>query len=246
MESDQFYDSHLDIKQYNTSEKFYISRAEKLIGSIKKYKKNGHLLDIGTGPGYVPFIASRNGFHSTGIEISQRLGKFTKDILKQNVLIGDFNSLTLPVSHFDVITMIDILEHMTDPTKTLKKVHNILKYGGLLVIKCPNITSLAAALTGKSWSWLLIPFHLFHFSPTSLRKILESNQFKILEMYTQDDLMDLVINILWIIRVRKNDGKLKFLYTPLYYLLLFTLYPLSSIWSRLGRGGIINVYAVKE
>jgi hypothetical protein len=63
--------------------------------------------------------------------------------------------------------------------ETLRKIRQILKPGGLLVIAVPNIASIQASVFGSRWYHLEVPRHAFHYSPATLGALLEQEGFQV-------------------------------------------------------------------
>ena len=89
-----------------------------------------------------------------------------------------FEKAPLAANSFDAITLWDVLEHMADPIAVLKKAARLLRPGGILALNVPNIESLIAKLMGSRWP-LLLTEHLYYFSPSSLRLLLERSGFSV-------------------------------------------------------------------
>jgi SAM-dependent methyltransferase len=68
---------------------------------------------------------------------------------------------------FEVVTMIDFIEHVRDPMGILAKAFDLLKPGGHLVILTPNAGSLSRRMMGERWLHFKVE-HLCYFSPRSL------------------------------------------------------------------------------
>lgn len=241
--NEEFYGDSNKQKSNTSTAIFYIRRSIKYALEIKSVVRTGNYLDIGSGLGYNLLGASHVGFKSEGVEISKGAYKYAQEVLGQKVYNKSIDEINLSNYSYDVVSMYDVLERMRNPKPTLQKIRNILKKDGILVIQCPNISSIMARITGKQWTWLLLPFHLFRFTPQSIKRLLEKNNFTIIKLKTRDEYSELVKNILWILKI-KSQGRLKLLYAPTYYL-LWIFYPLALIWSALGLGGLINVYAQK-
>lgn len=88
---------------------------------------------------------------------------------------------------FDLILMLNLLEHVPNPVAVLKKAWRLLKPGGLIWIKTPNFDSLDARIfKNRSWGGLHTPRHFVLFTKQSLMRHCEANGFKILGCnYTQ-------------------------------------------------------------
>jgi 2-polyprenyl-3-methyl-5-hydroxy-6-metoxy-1,4-benzoquinol methylase len=79
--------------------------------------------------------------------------------------------------HFDVIRLIDILEHTTNPGSVIKQIHSLLNSNGECIICVPNYNAFSRRLLGQYWPVFHLPFHRFHFNYHSLKMILEKNGF---------------------------------------------------------------------
>ena len=150
----------------------------KYIDLFKKYgKESGRLFDIGAATGFFLKIAQKRGYEVSGVEMSDHAaGEARKTSL--DVKSGDMMSMVIPPTYFDIITMLDVLEHMTEPLKELLETRRILKSGGLLVINAPNGQSLLAKILRSKWHLVLPPEHLYYFSPKNLSTFLEANGFR--------------------------------------------------------------------
>jgi 2-polyprenyl-3-methyl-5-hydroxy-6-metoxy-1,4-benzoquinol methylase len=95
-----------------------------------------HLLDVGAGPGILIEEARRMGFEAEGI-----------DHCEINVAAARGKGLSVRLAAaedmderdaFDVITMMDIIEHVPDPLRILNAAWRALRPGGELVVYTPN------------------------------------------------------------------------------------------------------------
>ncbi|MGB9720414.1 MAG: methyltransferase domain-containing protein, partial [bacterium] len=67
----------------------------------------------------------------------------------------------------------------SNPVEVLNEVYRILAPGGLLVIEVPNIMCSDAKFFGSSWLGWDLPFHVCHWTPASLEKVLTNIGFVI-------------------------------------------------------------------
>ncbi|TKD51731.1 class I SAM-dependent methyltransferase [Sphingomonas baiyangensis] len=73
-------------------------------------------------------------------------------------------------ARFDVILLLNLIEHVDDPVAVLAKVRGLLKPGGRILVKTPNHDSLDARLfRHNSWGGLHAPRHWVVFTPESFR-----------------------------------------------------------------------------
>lgn len=165
---------------YDADKEPMIPTFNKYIDLFKKYgKEKGSLFDIGAATGFFLKIAQNRGYSVSGVEMSDHAaGEARKAGL--DVKSGDMMSMTLSNEAFDIVTMLDVLEHMTDPLNELLEVKRILKKGGLLAINAPNGESLLSKILKSKWHLVVPPEHIFYFSPKNLSQFLEKNGFTVL------------------------------------------------------------------
>jgi hypothetical protein len=83
-----------------------------------------------------------------------------------------------PQNKYDIITMLGLVEHVTDPYKLIKRSYQLLKKDGMLMIQTPNSTSLLAKTMGKFWPPYSPIEHIHLFSRKSLELALLNAGFK--------------------------------------------------------------------
>jgi ubiquinone/menaquinone biosynthesis C-methylase UbiE len=136
------------------------------------------LLDVGCYTGVFVEIASRHGWDAWGVEPSLWAVEQGRS-RGLHIVPGVLETAELPEDYFDVVTMWDVIEHVSDPTTTLRCAHRLLKAGGLLVVHTIDIDSFFARLMGKRWPWLM-EMHIYYFSRRTLRMMLEKCGFRVL------------------------------------------------------------------
>lgn len=136
------------------------------------------ILDYGCGNGDFLLKMKQNGLGISGVEFS----KDGRDICskKLNAKIFDENEFYELKDKFDVVTLWHVLEHIYEPNEVLAKIRKILKEDGALIISVPNIDSLQFKIFGKNTFHLDIPRHFVHYSPKTLRMLLEKNGFNVI------------------------------------------------------------------
>jgi SAM-dependent methyltransferase len=140
----------------------------------------GTLLDVGCASGAFLRVMQDAGWNVEGIEPSesqfQRARKLLGDSCRiQRCLLQDAE-LT---GKYDLITLFDVLEHVTEPAAFLQLASSHLKSGGHLVLNVPRVDSFIAVLLGSRWP-LLLAEHLNYFTRPSLRRCGESAGLKLI------------------------------------------------------------------
>lgn len=151
-----------------------------LIDLLKRHDcHKGKLLDIGSFAGIFLLEAQKEGFEVEGIEVNPHMCQYTREKLGLKVINASINSYEGPHEKYDVITLIDVLEHLYDPLEVIEKCFKSLKPGGLLLIKVPNyrpqkFKQTLANLTGINRRGIFSNFgHINQFSPSSLNYLLK-------------------------------------------------------------------------
>src|SRR5450432_2763149 len=143
--------------------------------------KLGHHLDIGAGTGAFVQYMNEHGWKSAGIEPDEKARELALTHHKTELLPAETFETLLPES-FDAVTMWHVLEHVHDLYPYLQQIKNILKPLGLTFIAVPNYTSYDGMKYGAHWAAYDVPRHLYHFSPASMKWLLNIAGLKLVEM----------------------------------------------------------------
>jgi SAM-dependent methyltransferase len=174
----KFYPDHYESYQIPQPRSWFLRNAyqyglKKRAKFVLKHKKSGKLLDIGCGPGlFLHEMNKYGGWEPFGVEISPYAAEIARNQFGLSVFCGTLEQANFPDNYFDAITMWDVLEHLHDPSFTLKEINRILKPDGIIVIRVPNLDSLDAKFFGKYWAGWDAPRHLFVFGKKSLKALL--------------------------------------------------------------------------
>jgi SAM-dependent methyltransferase len=100
---------------------------------------------------------------------------------------------------FDAVFAWMVIEHLHDPIATLRLAHGLLKPGGWLLFSVPNFGCWERRVFGRFWYALQLPTHLQHFTSASLRRLLDTSGFELVELIHQRNLNNLVGSVgLWL------------------------------------------------
>ncbi|MHB8910146.1 MAG: class I SAM-dependent methyltransferase [Syntrophales bacterium] len=211
---------------------------------IKQFKKEGALLDVGCNIGTFMKVARDEGFAVTGVEMNAGCAAYGREWFSLDIRSSSLDDAAFPAGTFDVVTMFDVLEHVQDPCALVSEVSRALKPDGLLVVQSPNLTSFMAWLLKENWNWLTPQDHLYHFTPGALSRLLKDGGFTVVEMRTWEPARDFTGNIYSGFLGRGTAGRAL---RKLLWLAALALVPLlQRFWWKLGWGGLVEIYALKN
>jgi len=157
--------------------------AEGRLRLIRRFKTSGTLLDIGCSNGALVRRAADMGFQAVGLELNPAIARIAQQASGCEIRIGGLRSQSFPSQTFDVITLLDVLEHFYDPLLELEEIRRVLKNDGLLVVEtfrrdCPTfITDRANILAHDD----IKPFeHIYMCSEADLAWLFEETGLRIL------------------------------------------------------------------
>ncbi len=141
------------------------------VNLLRKFKKNGKLLDYGCGNGWFLRYAKKY-YKSHGYEPTKNLAKLSSDTLKIRVErdISKYKN-----SSFDIITSFDVIEHVPKPKETFQEYFRLLKKNGILLIFTPNADSVAFDYMKENQNLVSPPIHLHYFNKKSINFLGKKN-----------------------------------------------------------------------
>lgn len=125
-------------------------------------RAGGTWLDIGAGAGLLVSEARRRGFQAEGVEPSRSLVEAAARLHSLKIHQGLFPHPALGVSQFDVISLVDVIEHVSNPVGLLRDCEAALAPGGVLLVVTPDVGSLLARCLGRRW-WHFRLAHVGYF-----------------------------------------------------------------------------------
>jgi 2-polyprenyl-3-methyl-5-hydroxy-6-metoxy-1,4-benzoquinol methylase len=137
------------------------------------------LLDVGCGSGKFLQRMHLQGWRVTGLDISAAMVERIRGQLRLPAIVGQLPHPELTSARFELATMWQSLEHLPRPLEVLQEVHRLLAPGGRLMVSVPNIESGPFRWFGPAWYGVELPRHLIHFTPATLRRMLEAAGFTV-------------------------------------------------------------------
>jgi SAM-dependent methyltransferase len=158
---------------------------------VKESQSPPRALEIGCATGEYLIRLQAAGWKATGIEPGVRPAAIAGN-RGLEVHNGMLESIDLQPASFDLAAAWMVIEHVPDPRDTLQRIHALLKPGGHLLFSIPNAGCWEAAFFGKNWFVLELPRHLHHFTPASIRTLLEQCGYTDINITHQRNLSNVV------------------------------------------------------
>ena len=148
---------------------------------LERYLREGSVLDVGCGDGKFLWGLDSGRWRRTGVEPSRRVVQLVRERIPGiDFVVGDLYSTRLRPGSFDAITFWHVLEHIPEPRRVMRRVRDLLRPGGWLIVSLPNLSSLQARIFRRHWyAFDDVPRHLFHYSPRSLALLLKQEGFEV-------------------------------------------------------------------
>lgn len=236
--------SYMNYLKVNKSKRFFHSQNEKKT-----------VLEIGFG--------NANLIQNLDSEY-KKFGVERKDFIKNNKnSIKNFDEVFTSLSElrgkYDVIFMINSLEHLSNPKQFFDILLNNLNHNGVCIITIQNIQSLQSVISRHLWFHLDPPRHITQYTKDFFVKFADDNNLKIISVNNDSFLYEFVgwvvslsnilgfkYNLLWLYiqNIKKKD-----FFFFIYFIFLIPIFPISFIASLISifisRSSILRVIIKK-
>ena len=145
-------------------------RYEDLLRSLARYRETGRFLDVGCGGGFLVEAARDLGWRAEGVEPSRPAVAFGRS-LGLDLHLGTLDDHAFDAGAYDLITMMEVIEHVGDPVSLVRGAARLLRPGGALYLTTPNWGSFSRRFLGKRW-FPIAREHLVLFDPATIRDAL--------------------------------------------------------------------------
>lgn len=168
----EFYHSGKEV--YNQNKKEY----EDYTSIIKGFKAQGKVLEIGCGNGFLLKTLEAAGYDCYGVEPSPLAYGYAKNDLGLQVENSFLAESSFYNAEFDIVILIDVVEHVINMQALMQDVKKVLKPDGLIFIGTGNIESFNARLAKQNWGYFLSWEHVSFFNKKSMHRLLHDNNFQ--------------------------------------------------------------------
>lgn len=151
---------------------------------VKKFSRQGKILDIGCGTGEFLAQCRKMGFEVAGIEPNEKARNFARSVngISVNSRLGIQAG---EKGTFDCITMWHVLEHVHDLDATFGSIKKLLTADGIFIAAVPNSNSWDASKYKCHWAAYDVPRHLYHFTAETMQALASKHGFGVLKTNPQ-------------------------------------------------------------
>ncbi len=141
----------------------------------------GRLLEVGCANGSFLRAAREASFEVQGVEPGDSAAQLARDA-GLPVLTGILDDPAIEIGAWDVVVLLQTVEHLPSPEPSFARLLTLLRPGGTLLLTTPNQHSWLARLSGKHWFEYKPPEHLFLFTPRTIAALLARVGFEDIEV----------------------------------------------------------------
>ena len=201
------------------------------------------ILDVGCGDGFHLKLLRKYGNKTwilEGIDFDKRAIKaISNSGIK--VYVGTVEELNLPEENYDLVFLIQTIEHVEKPVKVLAAIYRLLKKAGKLVIVTDNTDSLDFKLFKRRyWGGYHFPRHWNLFNKKSLTLLAKKTKFEI------EDITTIVSPVNWVysihnflVRKKKPQWLIeRFTLKSSFSLFFFTI--VDFVLQKFGKGALLQ------
>lgn len=175
--------SDFGYSDYTKDKLGYLKTFEKKARIVQQYIRKGRILEVGSAAGFFLHSMKNLGFDVQGVEVSEYVSEFARsEFGLTDIFTGLLKDAPLEPQSFDAVAMWDVIEHVSDPIEELKRVRSLIRPDGFLFIQTQDIDAFFARLLGKKWQHFKQLEHIHHFSPATIRILLDRAGFELVDI----------------------------------------------------------------
>jgi 2-polyprenyl-3-methyl-5-hydroxy-6-metoxy-1,4-benzoquinol methylase len=141
---------------------------------LREFGPGRDVLEVGCGTGEFLLAASNAGHRVSGLDLSEEAVAYTMGRHPGlDIRCETLDSCNLRPESFDVVAAFHVLEHVGDPVGLLHQMVRLLRPGGLVYIRVPNLDTWYRRVLGRNW-WGFSVEHTAHFTDASIRLALKA------------------------------------------------------------------------
>ena len=197
--------------QYRRIYEDYVRR----LSAFVDFRTHPKILDVGCFTGEFLSVLKDAGADVYGLELQEEAVQIANQRFPGRVFQARVEGTEFPQGPYDVVTIMQVIEHVTDPRALVEPCVKLLKPGGILMLQTPNTGSFLCRALGRYWPPYAPVEHLNLFSARSLEMLLSSLRLKEIQVHNHWK----TLPVEYVYQMMQNYGPdLRRLLTPLYKL----------------------------
>jgi 2-polyprenyl-3-methyl-5-hydroxy-6-metoxy-1,4-benzoquinol methylase len=239
-------------REYSYGQETYLSpvtvkRFNELLDEFEKYRITNRILDVGCGAGFFLQSAIKRGWEVYGTEYSETAVQLCR---RKGITMfqGILDSKKFGGMEFDVITSLEVIEHINNPLAEMLNIASLLRKGGLYFSTTPNFNGLLRYYLKDKYNIIVYPEHLCYYTPKTLNYLYKKSGLKRIKIFTSGisiTRLKTSIDPNKLVEFETSDDeKLRQQLEKKWYLRLFKEV-MNSFFGITGTGATIKAYYVK-
>lgn len=145
---------------------------EEMFARIAPQIPGGRVLDIGCSFGLFLKTAKDRGYDVRGLELNKKAAAYGREVLGIPIAEKLLEECQFPDASFDLVSLFGVIEHLPRPVEVVQEIRRILRPGGMLIGRCPNVASLVCMILRADARTFTGRVHLSYFSEYTLARLL--------------------------------------------------------------------------
>lgn len=148
---------------------------------IKALPNVQSVLDIGSAYGDFVTCLAREGYEAEGVELSAHAADVARSRgVKVHQSTAEEFARSVPTPRYDLVTLLDVLEHFSDPVQTFAELRGLVRDGGYALIITPTSDAFLCRLLRSHWYLFTLPQHLNYFNAGTIRLLADKQGWEVL------------------------------------------------------------------
>lgn len=126
--------------------RFHEAESDRYLDILARFRSAGRLLDVGCSFGAFLARARQRGYDVCGLEASPGAARVGQREFGLSIIPRALDAAGLEAGAFDIVTLLDVIEHQLDPRALVREAARVLRPGGVLLIETPNENSVYRAM----------------------------------------------------------------------------------------------------
>ena len=206
--SENYFDEWGSKEAENSLREIKMKTYKKQLLEIGKFQDFHTILDIGCGLGYSLDSAVEQGYEITGVEFNEGVANEIRQ--RHEKIYTDLDEILAKNQKYDVITLMEVLEHLPDLSKLFTELHRLMSENSLIMLTTIDADSGRAKFLRDGW-YHIHHDHLWYFTPRICTELFESNGFQVVCIKPADKFFT-IRYIAGIISEKTGNKPIKFIF----------------------------------